>query len=158
MMITPGQRSLPLSVHNRFVITFTNTDFSTSIGCVGSRLRARHRSRTTIVRVFAFLTSVDIRLRIRHFTLHTRFWVRHNTTDSRQQCSCCQRSATMFAVFLHCTAVLCVVVMSHPQPSLSGTGVLRVSTGTHRCVDPPRQSCGSTMRQLVRCVDCGCRA
>ena len=32
--------------------------------------------------------------------------------------------------------VLCVVVMSHPQPSLSGTGVLWVSTGTHRCVDP----------------------
>ena len=25
----------------------------------------------------------------------------------------------MFAVFLHCTAVPCVVVMSHPQPSLS---------------------------------------
>ena len=55
-------------------------------------------------------------------------------------------------------AVLCVVVMSHPQPSLSGTGVLWVSTGTHRCVDPPRQGGGSTMRQLVRCVDCGCRA
>ena len=26
-MITPGQRSLPLVVHNRFVITFTNTLF-----------------------------------------------------------------------------------------------------------------------------------
>ena len=60
-MIIPGQRSLPVSVHNRFDITFT-TRFSTSIGCVGSRLRARHRTRTTVVRVFAFLTSVDIRL------------------------------------------------------------------------------------------------
>ena len=48
----------------------------------------------------------------------------------------------MFAVFLHCTVVLCVVVMSHPQPSLSGTGVLCVSTGTDRCVDPPRQGGG----------------
>ena len=55
-----------------------------------------------------------------------------------------------------CCAV--VVVMSHPQPSLSGTRVLWVSTGTHRCVDPPRQGGGSTMRQLVHCVDCGCRA
>ena len=116
------------------------------------------RSRTTIVKVFDFLTSVDIRLRIQHFILHTRFRVRHNTTDSRQQCSCFQRSATMFAVFLHCIAVLCVVVMSHPQPSLLGTGVLWVSTVTHGCVDPPRHGGGSTMRQLVRCVDCGCRA
>ena len=35
-----------------------------------------------------------------------RFWARHNTTDSRHQCSCCQRSATMFAVFsaLYCCA------------------------------------------------------
>ena len=55
-----------------------------------------------------------------------------------------------------CCAV--VVVMSHPQPSLSGTGVLWVSTGTHRCVDPPRQGGGSTMRQLVHWVDCGCLA
>ena len=68
------------------------------------------------------------------------------------------RAEILFAVFLHCTAVLCVVVMSHPQPSLSGTGVLWVSTRTHRCVDPPRQGGGLTMRQLVRCVDCGCRA
>ena len=55
-----------------------------------------------------------------------------------------------------CCAV--VVVMSHPQPSLSCTGVLWVSTGTHRCVDPHRQGGGSTMRQLAHCVDCGCRA
>ena len=54
--------------------------------------------------------------------------------------------------------VLCVVVMSHPQPSLSGTGVLWVSTGTHQCVDPPRQGGGSTMRQLAHCVDRVCRA
>ena len=111
--IIPGQRSLPLSVHNRFVITLTNTDFSTSIGCVGSRLRARHRSRTTIVSVFAFLTSVDIRLRIRHFTLHTRFWVRHNTTDSRHQCSCCQRvmkCAMCCNVMLYVCMLLCAIV------------------------------------------------
>ena len=40
-------------------------------------------------------------------------------------------SATMFGVFLHCTAVLSDH-MGHPQPSLSGTGVLWVSTRTHR--------------------------
>ena len=41
------------------------------------------------------------------------FVTRHNTIDSRQQCSCCQRSATMFAVFLHCTAVLNCVRATH---------------------------------------------
>ena len=137
-MITPGQRSLPLSVHNRFVITFTNTVFHINWlrrFSDASRLHCSNKQPSNA----------------------TRFWVRHNLTDSHQ-CSCCQRSATMFAVFLHCTAVLCVVVKSHSQPSLSGTGVLWVSTGTHRCVDPPRQGGGSTTRQLVRCVVCGCRA
>ena len=42
-----------------------------------------------------------------------RLWVRRKTTDSRQQCSCCQRSATMFAVFLHYTAVLNCVRATH---------------------------------------------
>ena len=42
---------------------------------------------------------------------------RHNTTDSRQQCSCCQRSATMFAVFLLCTAVLNCVRATHGLPA-----------------------------------------
>ena len=32
----------------------------------------------------------------------------------------------------------CSVVLSHPAPPLSGTGVLWVLTGTHRCVTPPR--------------------
>ena len=68
---------------------FNASSFSTRIGRVGFRLRARHRSRTTIVKVFTFLTSVDILLRIRHFTLASGS--RHNTTDSRHQCSCCQR-------------------------------------------------------------------
>ena len=40
-MIISGQRSLPLSVHNQFVITFTSTLF------LGSRLRLRHCTRTT---------------------------------------------------------------------------------------------------------------
>ena len=146
-MIIPGQRSLPLAVHNRFRHHVHQTRaFKHELFHI-SWLR----------RILRRISSI-IRLRIQAFrALHTRFWVRHTTTDARQQCSCCQRSATMFAVFLHCIAVLCVVVMSHPQPSLSGTGVLWVSIGTHRCVDPPRQGGGSTMRQLVRCVDCGCR-
>ena len=65
-MIIPGQRSLPLSVHNRFVVTSTNTQLAASV---------RETPYThTIVRVFAFLTSVDIRLRIGHFTLHWSSW------------------------------------------------------------------------------------
>ena len=60
-MIMPGQRFLLLSVHDQFVITFT-ARFFTLIDCVCSRFRARHRTRTTIVRVFAFLTFIDIRL------------------------------------------------------------------------------------------------
>ena len=61
-----------------------------------------------------------------------------------------KKSENMFGVFLHCTAVLSDH-MGHPQPSLSGTGVLWVSTGTHLCVDPPRQGGGSTMRQPSGC-------
>ena len=53
-------------------------------------------------------------------------------------------------VFLHCTAVLSDHV-GHPQPYLSGTSVLWVSTTTHLCVDPPRQGGGSTMRQPSGC-------
>ena len=123
------------------------TRFSTSIGCVGSRLRARHRTRTRIVRVFAFLTSVDISLlesEISHCIVVVLVdLVAILALDRR--CS-----ATMFGVFLHCTAVLSDH-MGHPQSSLSGTGVLWVSTGTHRCVDPPRQGGGSTMRQPSGC-------
>ena len=68
----------------------------------------------------------------------------------------------MFGVFLHCSAVLSDH-MGHPQPSLSGTGVLWVSTGTHQCVDPPRQGGGSTMPNplaaalLLHCTElCTC--
>ena len=46
-----------------------------------------------------------------------RFWVRHNTTDSCHQCSCCQRSATMFAVFLHCMLCSTVVRATHDLPA-----------------------------------------
>ena len=138
-MITPGQRSLPLSVHNRFVITFTNTDFSTSIGCVGFRLRARHRSRTTIVRVFAFLTSVDIRLRIRHFILHTRFRVRHNTTDSRHQCSCCQRSCPGSTLLRYhvcrVSALYCCALCCGDEPPTAIPFGHRCTVGVNR--DPP---------------------
>ena len=143
-MIIPGQCSLPLSVHNRFVITFTNTDVQTRTFHINWLRRILRRISSSLLEQTT--------------EQHTRFWVRHHTTDSCHQCSCCQRSATMFAVFLHCIAVLCVVVIGHPQPYLSGTGVLWSSTGTHRCADPPRQGGGSTMRQLVHCEVCGCRA
>ena len=49
-----------------------------------------------------------------------------------------------------CVSALCTVLsdlMGHPQSSQSGTSVLWVSTGTHQCVDPPKQGGGSTMRQ-----------
>ena len=42
--------------------------------------------------------------------------------------------------------------VSHPQPPLSGTGVLWVLTRTNRCDDPPRQGGGSPERQLVRAL------
>ena len=44
--------------------------------------------------------------------------------------------------------------IGHPQPSLSGTGVLWVSTGTRRCVDPPRQGGGSTAPTLWLLLCC----
>ena len=50
-------------------------------------------------------------------SMGSSFLARHNTTDSRHQCSCCQRSATMFAVFLHCTAVLNCVRATHGLPA-----------------------------------------
>ena len=52
----------------------------------------------------------------------------------------------------------CSVVLSHPQPPLSGTGVLWVLTGIHLCDDPSRQGGGSPERQLVRCVVAWVRA
>ena len=63
----------------------------------------------------------------------------------------------MFGVFLHCTAVLSDH-MGHPQPSLSGTGVLWVSNGNHRYVDPRRQGGGSTMSQPLWLLLCCCIA
>ena len=97
-MIIPGQRSLPQSVHNRFVITFTNTLFHIN----------------WLRRIFRRISSSLLEQTTEQ---HTRFWVRHNTTDSRHQCSCCQRSPTMFAVFLHCTAVLNCVRATHGLPA-----------------------------------------
>ena len=54
-----------------------------------------------------------------------------HTTDCRGSRGSCCNSCPMFGVFLHCTAVLSDY-MAHPQPSLSGTGVLWV--GTHWCL------------------------
>ena len=147
-MIIPGQRSLPLSVHNRSVITFTNTLFHinwlrrfsspretpyTHHNRQGLRIPDLRRYPSpgighfhTVLVVVVLVDLVAILALDRHC------------------------SATMFGVFLHCTAVLSDH-MGHPQPSLSGTGVLWVSTGTHRCVDPPKQGGGSTMRQPSGC-------
>ena len=47
----------------------------------------------------------------------------------------------------------CSVVLSHPQRPLSGTGVLWVLTGTHRCGTPPRQV-GGVNRAPARAVRC----
>ena len=71
-------------------------------------------------------------------------------TKKTQKTKTQKQDPLLFGVFLHCTAVL-PDHMGHPQPSLSGTGVLWVSTGTHRCVDPPRQGGGTTKRQPSGC-------
>ena len=146
-MIIPGQRSLPLSGHNRFVITFTNTLFHinwlrrfsspretpyTHHNRQGFRipdLRKYPSENPTFHTALVVVVLVDL-VAILALDRHC--------------------SATMFGVFLHCTAVLSDHV-GHRQPSLSGTGVLWVSTGTHWCVDPPKQGGGSTMRQPSGC-------
>ena len=143
-MIIPGQRSLPLSVHNQLVITFTSTLFHinwlrrfsspretpyTHHNRQGLRVPDLHRYPSPGIEHFVVVVLVDL--------VATLALDRH--------CS-----ATMIGVFLHSTAVLSDQ-MGHPQPSLSGTGVLWVSTRTYRCVDPPRQGGGSTMRQPSGC-------
>ena len=46
-----------------------------------------------------------------------------------------------------------VVLLSHPLlPTVVGTGVLWVLTGTHPCDDPPRHDGDPSKRQLVLCV------
>ena len=47
--------------------------------------------------------------------------------------------------------VLCVVVMSRPQPTLSGTGVLWVSTETGVLIHPPEQS-GVNQQCVSSCI------
>ena len=53
-----------------------------------------------------------------------------------------------------------LVVGAEPPTAFrrNGTGVLWVSTWTHRCDDPPRQGGGSSKSQLVHCVDCNVRS
>ena len=69
-------------------------------------------------------------------------------------------SATMFGVFLHCTAVLSDH-MGHPQPSLSGTRVVWVSTGVlihpgrvvdQQCVNPLAAALLLHCTELYTCV------
>ena len=94
-MIIPGQRSLPLSVHNRFVITFTNTDVQT--------------------RTFPHqLVASDSQT-------HLVFIARTNNRATHSFLGPSQHNRLSLPV-------LCVVVMSHPQPSCGcqpgPTGVL----------------------------------
>ena len=74
---------------------------------------------------------------------------RHNTTDSRQQCSCCQRSATMFAVFLHRTAVLNCVRATHGLPA-DRASVYRGCPCRDPLGCPLIPSCNCCMRVRVR--------
>ena len=148
-MIIPGQRCLPLSVHNRFVITFTNTLFHINwlrrFSSPRETLYTHHNRQGLRVPDLRRYPSPGIG----HFTLRWSSWFSWIFLQFLPwfDIHC---SATMFGVFLHCTAVLSDH-MGHPQPSLSGTGVLWVSTGKHRCVDPPRQGGGSTMSQPSGC-------
>ena len=63
---------------------------------------------------------------------------------------------------LWCVAVVGFWLLSHPQPPLSGTSVLWVLTGTHRCDDPGRmvshqsaRSCSALLLVFVLLL-CGC--
>ena len=147
-MIIPGQRSLPPSVHNRFVITFTNTLFHINwLRRISSprETPCTHHNRQGLP--VPDLRSISVSW---SRTFHTALVVVVLVDLLAILALDRHCSATMFGVFLHCTAVLSDH-MGLPQPSLSVTGVLWVSTGTHRCVDPPRQGGGSTMRQPSGC-------
>ena len=131
-MIISGLRSLPLSVHNRFVITFTNTLFFTSIDLV------------FIARTNNGATHLSLIVVVRGPSLKLLPWI---------------DIAPLPCLGCFCTVLLCcLITWSHPQPSLSGIGVLWVSTGTHQCVDPPRQGGGSTMAPTLWLLLCCCIA
>ena len=135
-MIISGQRSLPLSVHNQFVITFTSTLF------LGSRLRLRHCTRTT----------PDLHRYpspgIGHFTLYWSSWFSWILLQLLPWIDI----APLPFLGCFCTVLLCCLITwaTHSHP-FRAPRVLWVSTGTHRCVDPPRQGAGSTMRQPSGC-------
>ena len=144
VIVIPGQRYLPLNDHQS-TTTFTNTLFHND-SSHRVLVRARHRTRTTIVRVFAFLPSVDFRLLESRITITI---VRIDTIEARSAHSACAHTAI---VNIAAPVYGEILIDSTVQPSLSS---LLVLTGTHRCDDPPRQGGGSPERQLVRCVDCG---
>ena len=135
-MIITGQPFLHLSVHNRFVITFTNTDVQT--------------------RTFAHqLVTADSQTHL-VFIARTNDRATHSFLCPSQHKKLLSPVLLLPALRYHVLGVSalyrCAELCSgHPQPSLSGTGALWVSNGTHQCVDPPRQGGGSTMRQTSGC-------
>ena len=146
-MIIPGQRSLPLSVHNRFVITFTNTLFHMNW------LRRFSSSRET---PYTHHNRQGLRVPDLRQYPSPGIELSHCVGRRGSRGSCCNScpGSTLLRNHVWGVSALCTVLsghMGHPQPSLSDTGVLWVSTGTHRCVDPPRQGGGSTMRQPSGC-------
>ena len=88
VIVIPGQRHLPLNDHQS-ITTFTNTLFHND-SSHRFLVRARHRTRTTIVRVFAFLPSVDFRLLESRITITI---VRIDTIEARSAQSACAHTA-----------------------------------------------------------------
>ena len=87
-------------------------------------------------------------------SMGSSFLARHNRTDSRHQCPCCQRSATMFGVFLHC--VLCYLITwathSHPfraqvycgcQPGATGVLINPGRAVDQQCANPLSGCCSA---------------
>ena len=103
-MIIPGQRSLPLSVHSRFVITFTNTVFH--IKWLRRFSSPRETPYTDHNR--QGLRIPDLRRYpspgIGHFTLHWSSWFLWILLQFLPWIDIAPLPC--FAVFLHCTAVL----------------------------------------------------
>ena len=116
-MTLPGQRSLPLSVHNRFVITFTNTLFHIDWLRQFSSPRETpftHHNRQ------GFRIPDLRRHPSENPTFHTaRSFLGPPYSALVASAPALDRhcSATMFGVFLHCTAVLNCVRATHGLPA-----------------------------------------
>ena len=70
----------------------------------------------------------------------------HFVCEIRAVCTVDALLAWALHTSLWCVAVLGLWLLSHTQAPLS------VSTGNHRCDDPPRQDGEPPERQLVQCV------